>query len=356
MTKKQRWLTRCIPVCLVLVATAGCKEAPVEEAPVVVRPVKMHTVAGTTGVERSFPGRVAAFNQVDLSFRVGGPLIEFSALEGHEIKRGEVLARIDPRDYKIRIDSAQARFDKARADFDRTAKLYERDAVSKAQLDQTRAARDTAKANLDDAEAELGDTRLRAPFSGLVGETFVENFQDVRPGDKILSLIAIDQIDILVDLPESIVARVRLGEREGVQIRARFEAAPGREFDLQVVELAAQADPRTQTYRGTFRMKQPDGINILPGMTASVFGEDNTVEGTLIVVPAIAVVAGGEGTAHVWLVDPSAMTVSKRTVTTGNLAGKDGIKILAGLEPGETIVISAVSRLQDGMQVKSLDR
>jgi RND family efflux transporter MFP subunit len=356
MTKTQRWLTPCIPVCLLLLASSGCKEAPVEETPTVVRPIKMHTVAGAAGIERSFPGRVAAASQVDLSFRVRGPLIEFSVLEGQEIGRGDVLARIDPRDYRIRVESAQAGFDQARADFDRTAALYERDAVSRAQLDQTRAARDTAKATLDDAEADLGDTRLRAPFSGLIAETFVENFQDVRSGQRIVSLVAVDQVEIRVDLPESIVARIRLGRREGVRIRARFEAAPGREFDLQVVEMAAQADPRTQTYRGTLRMEQPEGVNILPGMTANVFGEDNTDVGTSIVIPAIAVVASGEGTAHVWLVDSSAMTVSRRTVTTGSLAGKDGIEIHGGLEPGDTIAISAVSRLQDGMQVKSLER
>jgi RND family efflux transporter MFP subunit len=157
---------------------------------------------------RSFPGRVEATNQVDLAFRVGGPLIEFPVREGQFVRQGQLVARIDPRDFQIRLNAARADFERAEADFRRFSALYEKEAISQAQLDQSRATRDVAAASVDDAEASLSDTDLRAPFSGQIGETFVENFQDVQAKQAILSLIDTSFVDIVVDVPEALLATV----------------------------------------------------------------------------------------------------------------------------------------------------
>ena len=198
-----------------VLSLAGCSGGEeVQEAAPVARPVKVMTVGALGGAaDVTFPGRVAAGNQVDLSFRVGGPLTELSVTEGQAVEKGQVVAQIDPRDFRIQVDSAQAQFDKAEADIERLSALYEKDAASKAQLDQARAERGVAKAALDDARADLSDTRLRAPFAANVGETFVENFQDVQPKEPILSLVGLDTIEIQVDLPESMIARVREGDK-----------------------------------------------------------------------------------------------------------------------------------------------
>lgn len=342
----------------VLILLAGCgggEEAPEQAA--AARPVKMLTVgSAAAGTEVSFPGRVAAGEQVDLAFRVGGPLIELSVQEGEKVAKGQVVAKIDPRDFRIRVDSAQAKFDQAEADIERLAALYEKEAASQAQLDQARAASLVAKAALDDAKADLSDTNLRAPFSADVGEKFVENFQDVQAKQPILSLVGVDSIKIEVDLPESIVARLRTEEAGTRDVFARFEAAPGDEFPLALSELASQADPQTGTYRATLVMPQPDGINVLPGMTAEVVGRrrDGAVVEEAIVVPAVSVAADESGSSYVWVVDAD-MTVHKRGVTTGDLVGTDQIRIVDGVAAGEVIAISAVSRLREGMAVRKMD-
>jgi RND family efflux transporter MFP subunit len=342
---------------LILMAGCGGGEETAEQAPVA-RPVKVVTVGGTAaGDERIFPGRVAAGQQVDLAFRVGGPLVALPVTEGEKVNKGQVVARIDPRDFQIRVDSAQAQFDKAEADIERLSALYEKDAASKAQLDQARAARDVARAALDDARAELGDTSLRAPFSANVGETFVENFQEVQPKQPILSLVGIDTIEIEVDLPESVIARLRMEEKVEREVVARFDAAPGREFPLELTECATQADPRTQTYRATLVMPQPEGINILPGMTAEVVGRGHatSLAESPMVVPAVAVTADEAGSAFVWVVDREATTVHRREVTAGELVGADQIRIDEGLAAGEMIAVSAVSRLREGMAIRIMD-
>jgi RND family efflux transporter MFP subunit len=357
MIKKQ--MIPGVAILLALSLLAGCSggEEPQKAAPVA-RPVKMVTVGGdAAALTRSFPGRVAAGNQVDLSFRVGGRLVELAVGEGDSVKKGQVVARLDSRDFGIRVNSAQAQFDQADADFERLSTLYEKEAVAKAQLDQARAGRDVARAALDDARADLSDTRLRAPFAANVGAKFADNFEDVQAGQPILSLVGVDSIEVEVDLPESVIAQVRLDEHATYRVWAEFDSANGREFELELKELASQADPVTQTFRATFVMPQPDGINVLPGMTARVSGtrEGGEAIDATLVVPAAAVVSGEAGAVHVWVVDETAMTVSKRTVTAGSLVGADQIEIVEGLEPGETIAVSAVSRLRDGMQVRRME-
>jgi RND family efflux transporter MFP subunit len=341
-----------------LLPLLGCGRQEVREEEPVVRPVKTLIVGAVADTERSFPGRVEASEQVNLSFRVGGQLIEFPVREGQMIRKDQLVARLDPRDFQIRVDSATAEFERAEADLQRISALYEKDAVSKAQLDQAKATRDVAKAAMDDAETNLGYTYLRAPFAGRIGETLVENFEDVRPKEPILSLINIEHIDIVIDLPESHIATARTVQDRRISGRlvASFEVAPGREFDLQIKEVAAQADPRTQTYRVTLTMRQPDGINILPGMTATVtrFGDEADAAIAGIVIPAIAVFSDAAGVPQVWVIDRQTMTVSRRPVATGDLTGTDGVRILDGLSGGEMIAVTAVTQLRNGMQIRPL--
>lgn len=331
---------------------ASCGEPPPAEAPELVRPVKVVTLQGgqASGPE-VYPGRAAAANQVDLSFRVGGPLIELPAREGQVVPEGGLIARIDPRDFRLAVDATRARFDQAQADFARFAALYEKDAVSKAQLDQARAGRDVAEAALADAEAALRDTSLRAPFTALVGVRFVENFQDVRQKEPIVSLVDVSSIKVVIDVPEGRVARYR-GSRG--RVTARFDPAPGREFEIEPLEVASQADPRTQTYAVTFIMGQPEGLNILPGMTATVVHEPpaGTLEG--LVLPASAVFSDASGDESVWVVDAETDTVERRAVETGSLTGKAGILIRSGLRAGETVAVAGVNELHDGMRVRPI--
>ena len=349
--------THCVwAFCLILLPLlSACSEKAPPELEEVVRPVKVMIVGTGAGIGgRTFPGSVQATGQVDLSFRVGGPLIEFPVMEGDLVAKGQVLARIDPRDFHITLNAARAQLERTDADFRRYSALYEKDAVSKAQLDQARAAREVARASFDDAEAALDDANLRAPFAARVGATFVENFQDVVAKDAILSLVDVTSVDVLVDIPENLVASFR-PEMIDSPLTVSFDAAPGKEFEVKVKEIAAQADPRTQTFRATVTLPQPEGVNVLPGMTADVTRHAAPDESQPIVVPAVAVMADAAGRPYIWLVDSASNTLSRRMVETGALTGSDSLEIVSGLSSGELIAISAASRLRDGMKIQPVE-
>ncbi len=348
---------RIIAAAAIILFLGSCGGGDTEETPVqVVRPVKTVTLGGGQGIGRSFPGKVQGSQRVNLSFRVQGPLIEFPVNEGDEVKKGQLLARLDPRDYQIAYDEAYAQYVEAQADYKRYKDLYERNAVPVADLDVRRAKRDTAKAKLDYAKANLDYTYLNAPFGGYVGAKFVQNFEVVKPFDNILSLQDLSKVEIVIDLPENILASTKQGDV--VHLYATFQSAPGEEFPLTIKEVSAQADPRTQTYRATLSMDQPGTIRVLPGMTAQVHMKgktDDTGNSEYFIIPAIAVVAGDGPDQYVWVVDQNDLTVHKRKVRVGAVTGQKDIEILGGIKSGEMVAVSGITQLREGMQVTLLE-
>jgi RND family efflux transporter MFP subunit len=337
----------------------GCAEEQQVEAPPVVRPVKVINMKGSDAAStRQYPGQVRAAKRVDLSFEVPGKLKELPVREGQMLKQGELAAALDDRDYASTLKSAKAEFDNALANFRRGAKLVKDGHISKTDYDKLKSQRDVTSANLSKAEKAVADTRLVAPFDGRVATRFVENFEDVQAKQPIISLQHIEELEILIDVPESRAIRTVRAEAEPPKMEAVFEAFPDRRFALALKEFSTEADPATQTFRVVLSMPQPEGILVLPGMTsmveiASVGGSGGAQGFTL---PAIAVFADEAGKSQVWVVDPEDNKVRRRAVETGDLVGTESIRIESGLQAGEMVAVSAVSRLREGMEVRPVDK
>ena len=362
-------------VAVFLVFLASCEgRQEAQEAPAEPRPVKMMTVGEAAQVtERSFPGTVRAAKRAELAFQVSGTLTRLPVGEGQEVREGDVLAQLDQRDFENSLRSAQGQFgnvraalESARSEYERILRIRKQDpgATSESMVVKRREAMDRASAEMESAQAavdaardRLGYTSLHAPFSGIVSRRHVENFQEVQAKEPIISLDDISSLEILVDLPESVVARINEpSERTGkpAPVHAEFAAIPDREFPLIVKEFSTRADPKTQTFQVVLQMKKPDDVSILPGMTAlivgsaqqGVNGDDN------FIIPAVAVFGDELGVSHVWVVNPETMTVERRKVVTGELTGDAGIRVVEGLAAGETVAVSGAGQLRDGMRVK----
>jgi RND family efflux transporter MFP subunit len=355
---------------------------------------------------------------VELSFKVSGPLIELPAEEGQAMRRGDLLARIDPRDFETRVAGIESRIGEAKAQleameigarpedlaileaevnaaealtlnaeqqYQRYRDLYVKRQVSKADFDRYKSEYDMARAQLatsvqnlekgktgarkEDIDAQkarirgfeadlkgasdaLGDTFLKAPFDGLAARRYVDNFTEVRAKEPIVSFQDVSRVEVLVDVPEMTMATIRGGGK--VAATAEFASAPGRRFDLSMKEYATDADPRTQTYQIVLEMDQPQGVAILPGMTATVAGRAEVEEDLPVIVPATAIFANETGGSQVWIIERESMTVSMRKVTTGELTGSDEIEIVEGVETGETVAVTGVTQLREGDKVRDL--
>ncbi|MBW1645221.1 MAG: efflux RND transporter periplasmic adaptor subunit [Deltaproteobacteria bacterium] len=339
-----------------LLFAGGCRQEKVEKKVEVLRPVKLMTIKDSqAALTQGFPGTVRAARRAVLSFKVSGPLVQLPVEEGREVEKGALIAQIDKRDFQTAVNAAMARFKEAEQQFRRYKELYAKNQVSKAEFDRYQAARDMAKAKLEDAANALCDTTLRAPFAGVIAKRYVENYYKVQAKEPIVDLQDISRIEVLVDIPELVMAAMR--RQDAYQVKAAFEALPGKQFPLKLKEFSTEADPNTQTYQVVLVMDQPPGANIYPGMTAMVTATlQADKQAADIYIPAMAVLDAPGNKPYVWLFDPKAGVVHRREVKVSSLEGTDSIHILEGLKPGEQIVIAGVTKLKEGMKVRPWEK
>ena len=393
--------------------------------PQVIRPAKLFDVETVRqSVSRSFTGVVKAANEVDLSFRVSGPLVQLPINRGKEVAEGDLIAQIDPRDFQNRLESiasqleqaeaqlsamkagarveviaqlenqyraAKADFENAQVELERYEQLFKDGVESQSAVDRRRLRRDTAeetmkaaeqqlaqgkkgarqedidaqeaqirglKAQKRDAENALADTSLKAPFAGLIARQFVENFQEVRAGEAIVSLQDVSNVEVVADIPEALVA---LGNSDYIErVYVTFESVGDREFDVEFKEMEAEADQRTQTYAVTVAMPAPDDVRLLKGMPAEMHIVLKAMGGLEegVIVPVTAVFADEAGNPHVWLAKPTAdqegvFDVELKSVKVDQMSGNQ-ILVLEGVQGGDTVVTAGVHFLDEETQIRRL--
>ena len=359
-------MPRILATSMTLVLIAACSEPPAPAVEETSRPAKLHTVSATGGDQfRSFPGEVRATDVAELAFRVAGELIEFPATRGKKVAQGELLARLDSSDYEASRDEAQAQYDLAKAQFDRVAELVERQLISQADYDQRLALMKVRQSDLTRARNNLDYTRIYAPFDGVIARRLSENYESVAAGQVVMILQTGKMIDVTVDVPESIIAHIERTEiqTEPGPVKVRFDSIGNQTFDAYYKEHEAQADSATLTYKVTVSLPIPEGINVLPGMSATVIANIGKLfesQDQGMVVPIEAVFSAEEEALnaedkYVWVVDPETMRAARKAVQVGQLSGSS-IAVLNGLNEGDVIISAGVNAVQEGMLVRAMER
>lgn len=348
-------------VALSLTFLAACEQAPVE-TPEVVRPVRVLTISELQGGDTlSYPGEIQGVQNVNIAFEVSGRIIEMPAQEGLEVNEGDVLARLDPADFQAALNAAESRASTSKETFDRFSEAFERNAISRQDLNVRRRQYEVDQADLVSARKAVSDTTLRAPFTGRIGRTFVDNFMNVQAKQEILLLQDLSALEVIVNVPEQDWLRAKPGLTLAQQTeRARPEVSlstlAGRSFPAAITEVAASADPVTRTFAARARFDPPGDVIILPGMSATVtvkISEDVYESQTLTLIPANAVIGGDDGGSYVWKVGGDPLTANLAPVEIGQLSGSE-VQVLEGLENGDRIAVSGVQHLADGMRVSEL--
>lgn len=351
-----RKLIMFISMAFLLPILSGCsKEAPKEkvETPRLIKAVTIE--ANDKFSTRNYPAKVDADEKVDLSFLVPGRLVALPVEEGKEVKKGELMAKLDPTDYEIEVAHNAAKYELAKVTYARYKELLPSGAISKAQYDEKKAAYKLAKANLDKVKKDLKDTEIFAPFAGVIGKRYVENHQFVQAKEKIAILQDIRQIELIVFIPEQDISNAdeikrfenAVGKTQAGM--AEFRTLPGEKFPLYVKAVSTKADPVSQNYEIKFLMKRPEEKLILPGMSANVkvqFSDRNTK----IQIPFSSVLVANDGKHYVWKINKKTMRVKRVPVTLGKTLGSD-VDIIKGLKMGDTIATAGAAYLTQDMKV-----
>ncbi len=344
------------PIFLSVVLLSACSKPVPPEEPV--RAVKLMTV-GTENIHSNleYSGEVRARVESRLGFRVAGKIVRRAVELGQTVKAGDVIAQLDPQDYKLAADAARAQVaaaqtnrDLAAADFKRFKELRDQNFISGAELERRDTALKAAQAQLDQAQAQLnsqgnqaGYTTLVADVTGVVTAVSAEVGQVVAAGTPVVQIAQSGPRDVVFSVPEDKVALMKQGAKVDVRLWASTTQMEG-----TVREVAASADPLTRTFVVKVALEAKDALPL--GSTVSVTPkalERNAVQ--VIKVPTSALLKAGDGTS-VWVFDQSTMTVKPQQVVVTTADGNDAV-ITQGLAPGMQVVAAGVHVLSPGQKV-----
>jgi membrane fusion protein, multidrug efflux system len=345
-----------IPVLLALLAACS-KPAP---APEPVRAVKLFTV-GASGLESGYEyaGEVRSRVESRLGFRVAGKIVKRQAEVGQRVKAGQVLAQLDPQDYKLAADAARAALaaavtnrDLAAADFKRFQSLKEQNFISGAELERREAALKAAEAQVNQAQAQLanvgnqvGYANLVADVAGVITAVEAEVGQVVAAGSPVVRVAQDGPRDVVFSVPEDKISSVPVGTVLQVRGWAQEAAAPQ---VGKVRELAASADPLTRTYQAKLSLDAK--ANWPLGATVYVQPASAPAGVQAIKLPTSALMQNAQGASQVWRLDAASMTVQPVTVQVATADGNEAV-LASGLKPGDRIVSAGIHVLAPGQKV-----
>ena len=339
---------------------AACSRPLPPEEPI--RAVKVMTVgANTFASGYEFAGEVKAKVESRLGFRVGGKIIKRQAELGQRVEAGQVLAQLDPQDYKLAADAARAQMraagtnrDLAAADYKRYKELKEQNFISGAELERRDATFKAAQAQFEQAQSQLevqgnqaNYASLVADVSGIVTAVEAEPGQVVAAGTPVVRIAADGMRDVVFSVPEDKVTSITPGML--VKVRGWAQEAQTASTVAKVREVSASADPATRTYQVKLALdtKTPPPL----GATVYVLPEGlGGLQGLPVIkLPTSALRQEGKSSA-VWVLEKASMTIKSQVVQIATADGNEAV-IANGLQPGMLVVSAGVHVLSAGQKV-----
>ncbi len=336
---------------------AGChKETEEVAAP---RPVWVMKV-GASGQQTSgsYTGEVRSRYESTIGFRIGGKITAREVNVGDMIKKGQLIARLDPNDTQLNaqaasaeVQTAQANLALAKSELARREQLYQKQFISRSALESYETQVKTSQARVAQAQSQAAVsqhqtayTQLFADRAGVIGMIQAEPGQVVAAGQTVAQIYDLQTLEIQISVPEKTIDALKIGDMAEVRLNESAQAYSGR-----IREISPAANSQTHAFDLRIQLLNTDQ-RIKLGMTADVtFSQANTTQ--KIIVPSTAVTQADKQAA-VWVIDPQ-HKVHKRIVTTGPLS-EQGIEITSGLQAGETIATIGVHTLTEGLQVQAV--
>jgi RND family efflux transporter MFP subunit len=367
-------------ISLFLFASCGDKSAGTEEK---VRFIKFGKVRLSSGVDSlTLSGVAKAQDETNLSFKVAGTLASIDVKLGERVKKGQLIATIDPADYNIQTNqavsqqegavanakAAEAQLISAKATYVRVSKLYENNSLALSEYQQAKAGMDAAQAQYDAARSQVNAanqqlqaagnqvsyTRLVSPMDGVITAVQVEANEIANAGMLIAKVSSLSRPEVEVSVPEVFINRLRLGQ----QATIKFSSLPEQVFKCEVEEIAF-ASGKSTTYPVILRIVNP-ADEIRPGMVAEVdftWNADKGASSNEVIAPIKSVASGTDGNYAFRLIPEgeNGIYIAKRVAIELGDISSDGYIIKKGLSDGDLVAVAGLRALYDGKRVKLLE-
>ncbi|MGH7256564.1 MAG: efflux RND transporter periplasmic adaptor subunit [Nitrospirales bacterium] len=348
---------------LLLTGLSGCGDQQAAQppagpppTPVRIAPIKQEEVQQSV----TLIGAVQPWKRSIVAGEVAGLVDSFRVKEGQAVEKGQLLASLDTKTWRIQLDAAlasrregQVRHEQALQDMERLKTLVEKDLVTKKEYDDAVAQESALRQRLSQLDTEirrvrdrLAKARITAPFTGVVVREHTEIGQWIEEGGPVVELVDLSPVQVQVPLPERFVQHVRVGNTG----TAVFDGLPGFQAQGQIDAIVAQADPASRTFPIKVKIPNPDG-RIKSGMVARVtlaVGDPYLA----LLVPKDALVLRGQEK-FVFLVENGKAV--QRQVTAG-MALDDAVEVNGDLQEGMSVVVQGNERLFPGQPVRILNQ
>ena len=337
-----------VAVLAIALAACGKTEAPVETT----RPVLVvQPSGGAQSAFSAYAGEIRAREESALSFRVGGSLVKRLVDAGDRVRRGQLLAELDPGDAALQASAAQAEMIRIGGDLERYRKLVAQKLVSQSTFDAQQAAYRAARAQYELTRNQSAYTRLHAPRDGVIATRSAEAGQTVAAGQAIYTLAGDIGREVAIALPESRIREVSVGQ----QVLVELWSAPGQLLPGRVRELSPAADPQARTFAARVALEGDAANAVELGQSARVYMAQSG-ERAALRVPLSAVQRAADGKpASLWVVDPATRRVRLAPVQLGAYA-EGTVPVLGGVDATAWVVAAGGHLLRDGQLVSPVDR
>ena len=306
-------------------------------------------------IERDFAGMATADDAVNLAFKISGQILSVDVSKGDYVKKGELLARLDPRDVELQKAADRSQFERAKSQYERMQRLLDHEAVSQQEYESARAQYVQAQSAYENSKDLLSETNLRAPFGGVIERTYVDTYQRVQSGQTILRLVNPMSTTVEFTMPEK---SLPLLFDSTIRFSVTFDNIPNRQFVARL-DTYAKTSSDASGFPVSLKIERGEAerYRISPGMTCQVMMHTQGVgvKQSTLVVPLSAIYAPASGGEYVWRVTSDGR-VKLSPVTLGEVYGRDMVSITSGLAAGAEIVTAGVYKLRDGDSVKPINR
>ncbi len=298
----------------------------------------------------SYPGKIKANEDIEIAFQVSGTIQKVYVDAGSRVKKGDLLANLDPTDYKIQLTATQAEYNRIKGDAERIITLYQRGSVSKSDYEKAVYGLEQISAKLEAHKKALADTHLYAPFNGYIQKKHFSANETVAAGFPILSLFNQNVLEAEINIP----ATDYLRRNSFHEFYCTIDRNPQTKYPLKLTSINQKAN-LNQLYTARFSfIPQPDIPLPTPGMTATVYIELQLDESQLTIIP-LSAVREINGDCSVWVYDSNTHQINSRKIELIEIKRNGKVTVSSGLKPGEIIVSAGVNSLKENQKVKVIE-
>ncbi|GAL13735.1 probable Co/Zn/Cd efflux system membrane fusion protein [Vibrio astriarenae] len=344
---KQLPLLAALAVIAVSMLVTACNDAVSSEVTSQITPVKLIQVPDlTANPEDRFIGKVEATHRASLSFQVGGKIETIYVNMGDYVSKGQVIAKLDSKDYELARDAREAEFELAKTHYDRSQTLVKRKLISADAFEQAETSYKAARVALNQAEIELQHTRIIAPFNGLVSLSHAKAHQIVGANQAIFSVIDTNMMDVTFSLPVTYVEQHGMAHLKQSKLTVTMDTHRDSRILASFKEISTRPNTDTNSFSAKVTIKTPPSMNLLTDMT----GEVNVPNPTPVRhyrVAETAWINKDSHTGYVWVYNPQTKQVHQTQVNL-DAAGN----VTSGLERGDLIVQAGGNKLVEGQVVR----